>query len=405
MDSRTSDAGTIPFTRVTVTDAARAAADRVLGSGWVTTGPEVLAFEAEFAATVGASEAVAVSSCTAAIELGLRALRLPPNAKVLTSAMTFCSVAHAIVRAGHRPVLVDVDHRTMMPTPHTVAESCARIGGADAMVALHFAGHPAPVFKLAEAAGLPLSQVIEDAAHGPGIAVGDRQVGSISAATCFSFYATKNLPIGEGGMLTTDDAHIAKAARSSRLHGMSQDAWRRYLPGGGWRYDVETDGLKANMTDLQAAIGRCQLEAFPAWQLRRRELVERYRRGLSQVPGLGLPGDPVDGAHAWHLFVIQVEDAFPLDRDDLMVALGERGINCSVHFIPLHHHSFFRRLDAAPQPLPGVEDLFSRILSLPLYPELRDAEVDRICDVLAELAKPARRRQGTVGASTSGGVV
>lgn len=386
MRSSNPDQDAIPFTRVTVTDAARAAADRVLASGWVTTGPEVLAFEQEFAAQVGAAEAVAVSSCTAAIELGLRALRLPPNAKVLTSALTFCSVAHAIVRAGHRPVLVDVDFETMMPTAATVAAAARRVGGADAMVAIHFAGHPAPVPELAEAAGLPLERVIEDAAHGPGIAVGERRVGSISAATCFSFYATKNLPIGEGGMLTTNDSRIAKQARSARLHGMSQDAWRRYLPGGGWRYDVESDGLKANMTDLQAAIGRAQLQAFPEWQRRRAELVERYRRGLADVPGLRLPQEPSDGTHAWHLFVVQVQAGYPLDRDELIVALGERAISCSVHFIPLHHHSFFRRLDPEPQSLPGVDDLFTRIVSLPLYPALAEVEVDRVCATLAELA-------------------
>jgi dTDP-4-amino-4,6-dideoxygalactose transaminase len=389
MNMLAAEARSIPFTRVTISSDARAAVDRVLGSGWVTTGPEVACFEEEFAGSVGAKHAVAVSSCTAAIELGLRAMHLPAGSRVLTSAVTFCGVAHAITRAGHRPVLVDVDARTMMPSPETAARAAR--GGADAMVVLHFAGHPAPVVELAAAARLPLQRVVEDAAHGPGISVGGRAVGSISAATCFSFYATKNLPIGEGGMLTTDDGEVAAHTRTARLHGMSRDAWRRYLPGAPWRYDVEAEGLKANMTDVQAAIGRAQLTALGGWQARRRELALRYRDALAGVEGITPPGDPVDGEHAWHLFVVQVEAHHRLARDELMTELGSRGVHCSVHFIPLHHLGFFRRVDPGRQELPGADALFPKLLSLPLYPDLEDDDVDRVCEVLEDLGRPARR--------------
>src|SRR6266540_37349 len=219
----------IPFARAEICEEARAASARVLESGWLTTGPEVVAFEREFAEWVHAGNAVAVASCTAAIELALRALGLPRGAKVLTSTMTFCGAVHAIVHAGLVPVLADV-------------------------------------------AGLPLGRVVEDAAHALGTLVGTRPVGTVSAATCFSFYATKNLPIGEGGMVTTDDPAIADHVRRARLHGMSRDAWKRYLPGSTWRYDVGVAGLKANMTDLQAAIGRAQLRRFAGWQDRRAQL-------------------------------------------------------------------------------------------------------------------------------------
>jgi dTDP-4-amino-4,6-dideoxygalactose transaminase len=367
-------------------EARRAAAD-VLESGWLTTGPEVAAFEEEFAAFVEARRAVAVSSCSAAIELSLLALHLPPGARVLTSAMTFCGAVNAIMHAGLQPVLVDVNPVTMMPDPETTAEAVARAGGAEAMVVLHFAGYPAPVVELAEAAGLGLDRVVEDAAHALGTSVGDRPVGSISAATCFSFYATKNLPIGEGGMVSTDDPSVAEEILKSRLHGMSRDAWRRYTPGRqSWRYDVEVAGLKANMTDLQAAIGRAQMLKFAGWQGRRASLAERYQRQLSTIPGVTVPRSPAVGTHAWHLFVIQLEPTFGMDRDAVASGLSDAGIDCSVHFIPIHHQTFYRRsLDLAAVRLPAVEELFTRILSLPLYPALREGSVDRICRAIAEL--------------------
>src|SRR6266508_912587 len=285
-------AARIPFAAAEIAPDAREAAARVLASGWVTTGPEVQAFEREFAAWVGAGHALAVSSCTAAIELALRGLDLPPGSKVLTSVLTFCGAVHAITHAGHRPVFADVDGETLMPGLAETAAAAERAGGVDAMLVLHFAGAPAPVAELAAAAGLPLDRVVEDAAHALGTSVGDHQVGTLSSATCFSFYATKNLPIGEGGMLTTADAGLAEWLRGARLHGMSRDAWRRYLPGANWRYRVEADGLKANMTDVQAAIGRAQLGHLGGWQERRRELAERYDKHLAQLPGVTAPWRP-----------------------------------------------------------------------------------------------------------------
>lgn len=380
----------IPFARTLIPPEAEAAVSRVLSSGWITTGPEVTAFEREFAALVGADHAVAVSSCTAALELALRALGLPRGARVATSTMTFCGAVHAIVHAGLSPVLVDIDPWTLMPSPETVARAVARVDGVEAMVVLHFAGFPAQVGELAAAAGLPLDRVVEDAAHAVGTWVGERPVGALSAATCFSFYATKNLPIGEGGMLTTDDPQVAEQVRRSRQHGMSRDAWRRYLPGGGWRYTIEAPGLKANMTDLQAAIGRAQLLHLPAWQRRRDELASRYDRGLLGLPGLRTPPWPADGRHAWHLYVLQVDPAFGLGRDEVIAGLAERGIDCSVHFIPLHHQPYFVGLlgDGLAGQFQAADAAFERIVSLPLHPGLTNDEVDRVCETLAELGAP-----------------
>jgi len=390
--NQASSATRIPFAKAEISAEAREASARVLASGWITTGPEVLEFERELAALVGAKHAVAVASCTAGIEIALRALRLRPGAKVLTSTMTFCGAVNAIIHAGLEPVLVDVNEDTLMPDAATTEAAVRRVGRVDAMVVLHFAGHPAPVEELAAAAGLPLSVVIEDAAHALGTFVDDAPVGAISAAACFSFYATKNLPIGEGGMITTDDEDLAAQARQVRLHGMSQDAWKRYLPGASWRYEVDVAGIKANMTDVQAAIGRAQLLHFGEWQARREQVAIAYESRLARIEGVRTPSWPSTGKHAWHLYVIQLEREYGLDRDSFMREIAERGVDCSVHFIPLHHQPYFKRLLASqrPQTFPAADAAFSRIVSLPFYPGLSDDLVDRICEEIDGIRVSAR---------------
>jgi dTDP-4-amino-4,6-dideoxygalactose transaminase len=390
------EAQRVPFARSQVAPEAVEAVARVLRSGWLTTGPEVAAFERDFAEWVGAPHAVAVSSCTSAIELSLRALGLPRGARVLTPTTTFCGAIHAIVHAGLKPVLVDIDPDTLMPDAATTAAAVRREGAADAMVAMHFAGHPAPVAEMADAAGLPLARVVEDAAHALGAATGDDVVGTISAATCFSFYATKNLPIGEGGMVTTADPAIEGYLRRARLHGMSRDAWKRYMPGTGWRYQVDVAGLKANMTDVQAAIGRAHLRRFPEWQARRRQLAERYDRQLADVAGIRRAPRPRTGRHAWHLYTIRVQPAFGLDRDTLSIELAARGIDCSVHFIPTHRQPYFLALlgDHLATEFPGADEVFSEILSLPLFQSLSLREVDRVCAAIAGLRLPADANGG-----------
>lgn len=377
----------IPFARTLISPDAVDAATRVLRSGWVTTGPEVVEFELEFSAFVHAREAVAVSSCTAAIELALRALNLPLYSRVLTSTMTFCGAVNAILHAGLRPVLVDVDAETLMPDAATTARAVGRAGGAEAMLVVHFAGHPAPVEEMANAAGLSMDRVVEDAAHALGTWVEDRPVGAVSAATCFSFYATKNLPIGEGGMVTTDDPRVADYVRRGRLHGMSRDAWKRYLPGSEWRYEVGEPGLKANMTDVQAAIGRAQLRHFSGWQAQREELVRHYDTELGAIDGIVLPARPRSGRHAWHLYVIRVLPAFGLDRDQFVSELNRRGIDCSVHFIPLHLMPYMQRLasDGDDLSLAVADQVFEQVVSLPLYHSLTEDEVDRVCAAIRDV--------------------
>jgi dTDP-4-amino-4,6-dideoxygalactose transaminase len=377
----------VPFCRTEITPEAQQAAVRVLASGWVTMGAESIAFEQEFGAWVGAPHTIAVSSCTAAIQLALAGLGLPPGAPVLTPTLTFCGAVQAIVHAGLRPVLVDTDEATLTVSAAGVAKAARH--GAAAMVIQHMAGYPVNGAELAEAAGIPNENVVEDAAHGLGATIAGRLVGSFSRAVCFSFYATKNLPIGEGGAITTTDGDLAERWRRMRLHGMSGDAWRRYHRSGTWRYTVEEAGMKANFTDLQAAIGREQLRRLDAWQQRRTAIAARYDAQLTGLEGLELPPRPAADAHAWHLYIVRIHHRpFGIDRDTAAERLAETGIGTSVHFIPVHHLPYFRNLlglEACGE-LSAADQIFPRLLSLPMFPGLTDSDVDRVCEALAGLA-------------------
>lgn len=380
----------IPFCRTEITQEAQQAAVRVLASGWVTMGKETVAFESELAEWLGAPRVISVSSCTAAIQLALAGLRLPPGAPVLTPTLTFCGAVHAVAHAGLRPVLVDTDERTLTVSAEAVAKAARH--GASAMVIQHMAGYPVDGAELAAAAGIPAANVIEDAAHGLGATVGGRPVGSFSRAACFSFYATKNLPIGEGGAIATTDPELAGRWRQMRLHGMSGDAWRRYQLSGSWRYTVEQDGLKANFTDLQAAIGRAQLRQLARWQQRRAELAARYDSLLAGISGLELPPRPSADRHAWHLYIVRVHPRpFGMSRDETAERLAQSGIGTSVHFIPVHHLPYFRDLLGAQAcgDLPVADRVFPQLLSLPLHPGLTDSDVETVCEALAGLRKAA----------------
>ena len=377
----------VPFCRTEIVPSAQQAAVRVLASGWVTMGAESIAFEQEFGAWVGARHTVSVSSCTSAIQLALASLGLPPGAPVLTPTLTFCGAVQAIVHAGLRPVLVDVDEETLTVSAEGVAKAARN--GAAAMVVQHMAGYPVDGAELALAAGIPADNVVEDAAHGLGATLGGRPVGSSARAACFSFYATKNLPIGEGGAITTTDGDLAERWRRMRLHGMSRDAWRRYDRSGSWRYSVEDAGMKANFTDLQAAIGREQLHHLTSWQQRRSAIAARYDAQLGGVRGLELPPRPLADAHAWHLYIVRIDHrAFGLDRDTVSDRLAEAGIGTSVHFIPVHHLPYFRNLlglEACGE-LAAADRIFPQLLSLPMYQGLTDSDVDRVCEALTGLA-------------------
>ncbi|WP_433464261.1 DegT/DnrJ/EryC1/StrS family aminotransferase [Spirillospora sp. CA-128828] len=371
----------VPFTIPSVSGEVSDAVVKVLDSGWITTGPQTAAFEQEFADHLGAAHVVAVASCTTALELCLRALDLPPGSAVLTPSLTFCGAINAILHAGHRPVLVDIDEDTLVPSPATVAAAAAR-SEPRAMIVQNQGGYPVDVAALVEAAGLDRTRVVEDAAHGPGAARGGKPVGSESFAACFSFYATKNMPIGEGGAVASCDQEFADRVRAMRMHGMSKDSWKRYMPGGSWRYDVKTVGLKANMTDVQAAIGRAQLAALPGWQERRARIVAAYDEALRGLPGLVLPQRNLDGVrHAWHLYQVRVPD-----RDEISAELEAAGVATSVHFIPANQMTAYLEILGADEcaRVPVTDRVGAELLSLPLYPGLTDDGLERVVSALTE---------------------
>lgn len=353
-----------------------------LESGWLSTGPRVKRFEQAFARYTGASHAVALNSCTAALHLSLLASGVGAGDEVVTSPLTFCATANVIVHTGATPVFADVDRRTGNIRPEAIA--AAVTPRTRALLPVHYAGRPADMPRinaLGDEYSLP---VIEDAAHCVEGIVGGRRVGTTARFSCFSFYATKNLTTGEGGMVTTNDAAAADFIRVASLHGMSKDAWARYSPGHHAQYDVIMPGFKYNMPDIQAAIGLHQLARLDARHARRTAIWEAYDRGLAGLP-LVRPEPAEPGTvHARHLYTVLVDEAAAgISRDDLQARLAERGVSTSIHFRALHLHPYYRdRFELRRGMFPEAEFISDRTLSLPLSAAMSSGAVDQVIEAL-----------------------
>lgn len=355
-----------------------------LRSGWIGTGPRVARFEEEFRGYVGASHAVALGSCTAALHLSLLALDLEPGAEVITTPLTFCATANAILHAGATPVLCDVDPVTMNLDP---AKLPAAVGPRTrAILPVHLAGRPCEMDAIMALAAAHDLAVIEDCAHAVEAEWRGTRVGNFGAFGCFSFYVTKNMTTGEGGMVTTGDAEAAARIKTLGLHGMSRDAWKRFSDEGYQHYFVDELGFKYNMTDLQAALGIHQLARVEAGWRRRREIWRRYQTELADLP-VTLPAEPAaDTRHAYHLFPLLIDpDRAGLDRDRFLTAMTAEGIGVGVHYLSLTEHPYYQRRlgwDAADTPVATA--IGRRTVSIPLSPKLTDADVD---DVVAAVRK------------------
>ena len=379
----------IPFFRPSITEEDVAAVAECLRSGWLTSGPNVAAFERELAAYLGVPFVNAVNSCTAAMHLALVAWRLRPGDEVITTPYTFSSTVAVILHAGATPVLADVREGDANIDPAEVERRLSP--RTRAVLPVHFAGEPCdmePILDLARARGL---KVLEDAAHALGARYRGRMVGTLGDATAFSFYATKNITTAEGGALATADEELSERVRVLTLHGMTKDAWNRYDAGGSWRYDVVEFGFKDNLPDLAAALGRSQLRRADALRAARERAARRYLENLRDEEYLELPSFDPRNTHAWHLFVVRVREGAPVGRDEVIRALAERGIGTSVHFIPVHFHTAFRRLGLWREgDFPVAERIFRGAISLPLYPDLSDAEVDEVCEALRRALRGER---------------
>lgn len=380
----------LPFSPPPIGEDEIAEVAEALRSGWITRGPRTARFEEAFARKVEARDALALSSCTAGLHLALAAHDVGPGDEVITSTLTFAATANVVEHLGARPVLVDVEPDTLNIDPAAVERAVTE--RTRAIIPVHYAGHPAemdPIMELAEARNLI---VLEDAAHALPAAYRGRPVGSGANPAAFSFYATKNLTTGEGGMLTGEGEWMERA-RILSLHGLSRDAWKRYDHGGDWKYDIREPGYKYNMTDIAAALGLRQLDRLDDFQTRRREVVEAYREGLGAEPTLRLPVARDHVEHAWHLFVIRIlPEALRIDRDAFMEELKERNIGVSVHFIPLHLHSYYRETYGySADDFPAAHTAYQGAISLPLHPGLTDGDVSDVIEAVLDVVKANRR--------------
>jgi perosamine synthetase len=382
----------LPFHVPQIGEAEIAEVVDTLRSGWLTMGPKTFRFEQQFAEYVGARHAVAVASCTAGLHLALDAAGVGPGDEVVTSVYTFTATAAVILHLGARPVLVDVRPDTLTLDPDAAARHVTP--RTKAIVPVHLAGRPCDMDALASLAATRDLAVVEDAAHALPARYRGRTVGAIGDMTVFSFYATKTITTGEGGMVTTDSDDHAALLRARRLHGISRDAWKRYRADGSWRYEVEYPGYKCNMTDLAAAIGLHQLHRADEFHRARIRQAALYREGLADVPEIVVPDVPGDADHAWHLFIVQLDlGRLAIGRDEFIERLRDENIGTSVHFIPLNlHPAYQKRLGISPRDFPNAVAAYQRAISLPIYPGMTEDDVQDVIGAVRRLVKRHRRR-------------
>lgn len=371
-----------------------------LRSGWIGTGPKVRRFEDLFREYVGAKHAIAVNSCTAALHLSLLVSGVGPGDEVITTPMTFCATANAIIHAGARPVFVDVDPDTMNMDPAGIA--AAITPRTRAIVPVHLAGRPCPMDEIRALAARHGLLVIEDGAHCIEGQYRGRKIGSISPLTCFSFYVTKNMTTGEGGMITTDNDEFAAKLKMYALHGMTADAWHRFSDKGYKHYHVAFPGFKYNMTDMQASLGIHQISRLDAHLARRNEIWRRYDEAFADSP-LRLSAPPEqETVHARHLYTLRaVEAECGQSRDEIMQALHGRGIGTGVHYTALHLHPYHREAFGYREGMfPHAEAIGASTFSIPLSAKLSDDDVERIIRAIREVVcgwKAATPACGPVG--------
>jgi dTDP-4-amino-4,6-dideoxygalactose transaminase len=362
-----------------------------LRSGWVTTGAKTQRLERDLAERLGVPSVLALASGTAALHLALRVCGVQPGDHVIVPTYTFTATAEVVTYLGARPLLADVDPITCNLTAETLDR--ALTGRTRAVMPVHIAGLPCdmdPILALARGRGLA---VVEDAAHALPASYKGRRVGTIGDATAFSFYATKNLTTGEGGALTLADPARMDEARILALHGISRDAWKRYSAAGTWRYEVLDGGYKYNLSDLAASLGIHQLRKLDGFHARRGELVRRYGAGLRDLPAVRVPTELPGTEHAWHLYMLRVRpEVLTIGRDQFIEELRARNVGTSVHFIPLHLHPYYQRTWGYRQgDFPGAEAAFANAISLPLYPAMRDTDVDDVLEAIWDVARRYRR--------------
>lgn len=360
---------------------------RTLKSGWLTTGSRAQLFEKQFAEYVGAGQAVALSSGTAALFLSLVVHDIRPGDEVITSPLTFISTANVIHHLGAKPVFADIDEFTWNIDPEALENAVTP--RTKALLPVHYSGQPCEmdrIMAIAESRGLP---VIEDAAHALGAEFRGRKIGSLGNLTCFSLFPTKNITTGEGGVITLDDESKAGRLATLRLHGMSRDGWKRYAKEGSWFYEVHEAGYKFNLPDILAGLGLAQLQKLDRLNRKRERLVGYYLKKLADIPGIRtvkiLPGMK----SSWHIFPVWVDkERFGIDRNRLVEELRLRNIGTSVHFIPVHLQPFYQKNYLYKKgDFPAAEKIFEGILSLPLFPAMTRRDIDDVVEAIQDSSR------------------
>jgi len=362
----------IPYCQADIGDEEISAVTEVLRSGWLTMGERTLEFERLLAEYVGTEDAVAVNSCTAALHLSLLALGIEGGDEVITTPFTFAATANVIVHTGAKPVFADIDRNTYNIDPDEIIKKITP--RTKAIIPVHYAGLPCDMDAISEIARDYRLHVVEDAAHAIGASYKGRKIGLLSDATCFSFYATKNMTTGEGGMITTNNKWLADRIRILRQHGMSNNAWNRYSDNGNWYYEITDCGWKYNTTDINAAMGIVQLGKLDGFIEKRKHYAGIYNEALENYGVV-----PVGDGHVYHLYPFLVSDY----RNELIEGLKAQGIICSVHFIPLHLHPYYKGYGN----FPNAEWVYERELSLPLYPKMTEEDVNRVVDTMRGLCE------------------
>ena len=348
-------------------------------SGWLTMGPKTIQFEKKFKNNIGCQYAISVNSATSALHLALNAVNVGKADEVIIPTNTFISTAEAVVYSGAKPVLCDIEYDTHNMNFHLIEELITP--HTKALIPVHFGGHPCKMEEIQRIAEKYNLKVIEDAAHALPSNYKNKKIGTFSDAVCFSFYATKTLSMGEGGMITTRNNKIAEKVKLQRLHGINGDAWKRYDRDNSWYYEVIDLGYKYNITDIQSAMGLVQLEKLDLMRNERKLIAEKYKDGFSGK--IEYIAELNCSESSWHLFVIKVSN-----RDELYMKLKEKGISTSVHFIPIHKHPYYKnRFFFDNKKFPVANLVFEQSLSLPIYPGLGDLEVEYIIKNVLEYAE------------------
>ncbi|MCL1911343.1 MAG: DegT/DnrJ/EryC1/StrS family aminotransferase [Leptospirales bacterium] len=373
----------IPFHKPYITDDEINAVAQCLRNGWLTMGPKTFEFEERFASAVGGQYAVAVNSGTAALHLALCCVGLEAGDEVIVPAMTFVATSEVVRYFGAKPVLADIEYDTHLMDAAKIQEKIN--SRTKAIIPVHYAGQPCDMDEIMRIAEKNNLIVIEDAAHAFPAFYKDRPVGSIGHITCFSFYATKTITTGEGGMAVTDNKEWAEKMRTLRLHGISKDAWNRYAKNGSWKYDVTANGFKYNITDIASAIGIAQLDKADFLTAERHRLSARYSELFEDKKQFSTYKVKEDRKSAWHLYPLKIAaENSKTTRDELIEELKKRGIMTSLHFIPLYRFSVYN--DAGtPSDYPVCEAVFERTISLPLYAGMKDEDVDSVARAVIDI--------------------